>query len=108
MRELSLSATSFHAHNGYVDIFLQLGLIGLLTFFVNLFLTLKRVIILFIYSRSIEYAWMLQFIALFCLLNFSDSCILLVNTFWVVYVSISLSSAIEFKRKFSSLHRLTA
>ncbi|MGJ5674901.1 MAG: O-antigen ligase family protein [Nostochopsis sp.] len=104
----SLSATSFHAHNGYVDIFLQLGLIGLLTFFVNLFLTLKRVIILFIYSRSIEYAWMLQFIALFCLLNFSDSCILLVNTFWVVYVSISLSSAIEFKRKFSSLHRLTA
>ncbi|WP_315790181.1 O-antigen ligase family protein [Fischerella sp. JS2] len=101
------SATSFHAHNGYIDLFLQLGLIGLLIFLVNLFMTLKRVIILFIYTRAIEYAWMLQFIALFCLLNFSDSCILLVNTFWVVYVSISLSSAIEFKRKFSSTHSLT-
>jgi O-antigen ligase len=105
--EFSSSATSFHAHNGYIDIFLQLGFIGLLTFLVNLFFTLKRVIILFIYTRSIEYAWMLQFIALFCLLNFSDSCILLVNTFWVVYVSISLSSAIELKRKFSSPQSLT-
>ncbi|BAZ69114.1 MAG: O-antigen ligase family protein [Pelatocladus maniniholoensis HA4357-MV3] len=103
----SRSATSFHAHNGYIDIFLQLGFIGLLIFSVNLFITLKRVIILFIYTRSIEYAWMMQFIALFCLLNFSDSCILLVNTFWVVYVSIAFSSAIEFKRKFSPPHRLT-
>lgn len=104
---VSRSATSFHSHNGYVDLFVQLGFIGFLTFIVNLFLTLKRVIILFIYSRTIEYAWMLQFIGLFCLLNFSDSCILLVNTFWVVYVCVSLSSAIEFKRKFSPLHRLT-
>jgi exopolysaccharide production protein ExoQ len=103
----SRSATSFHAHNGYVDIFLQLGLIGFSTLLVSLFFTLKRVIILFIYYRSIEYAWMLQFIALFCILNFSDSCFLLVNTFWIIYVSISLSSAIEFKRKISFPHSLT-
>ncbi|NWF62005.1 MAG: O-antigen ligase family protein [Fischerella sp.] len=88
------------SHNGFLDLFLQLGLSGLILFIFNLSMLFARVFILVFATRNLEYFWMIVFIGINLVTNISDSLTILEanNIFWVVYVSVALSSSLELGR----------
>jgi exopolysaccharide production protein ExoQ len=89
----------FHAHDSFVDIFLQLGSIGLFVFVANLFTCLKRVISLTLATRATEYFWMILFLGYFLVFNFIEGAIIFgQNITWIVYMAIVVSSALELSR----------
>ncbi|WP_017651404.1 O-antigen ligase family protein [Fortiea contorta] len=90
----------FHAHNGFLDLFLQLGLIGVILFTYNLLLTIIRIINLLFTTRQFEYFWMLQFLVVYLIFNLSEGQTLLStsNILWIIYGFISLSSSIQYNR----------
>jgi exopolysaccharide production protein ExoQ len=86
----------FYAHNGYIDLLLQLGFSGLLLFSIIMGSTLVRVVRLFITTKSVEHFWMLQFLIVILLYNLSETAgILTTSTYWSVVVSVILSSAVQ-------------
>jgi O-antigen ligase len=90
----------FHAHNGFIDLFLQLGLSGILLFIISFTTLLKRIVTLITLTRSIESFWMIEFLAIALLANFSESAMILssTNIYWLLYVMICFSSALECSR----------
>ena len=91
------AGTRFHAHSGFVDLFLQLGWLGVSLFILNLLKVFQRVVTLGSLTKTIESFWMLQMITLMLLFNFSETITILSTNhiFWIFYVSIALSSAIQ-------------
>ena len=90
----------FHSHNGFIDLFLELGLIGILIFLLNFFFFIKRVLTLILTNRAIEYFYMLQVAGICWITNISESRLILTSnsTLWIIYVTTVLSSAIEYRR----------
>ncbi|AKG21133.1 O-antigen ligase family protein [Calothrix sp. 336/3] len=90
----------FHAHNGFLDIFLQLGMIGFCVFILHFFSVVMRIIKLIVLTRKIEYFWMLIFLEFYFVANMAEGLIILPTNgiYWVIYISIVLSSAVELKR----------
>ncbi|WP_088239443.1 O-antigen ligase family protein [Calothrix rhizosoleniae] len=91
---------NFHAHNGFIDILLEIGSLGLLTFFIHFCQSLKKIIDLLIYSRDREFFWMLQICCLLWITNLTESNILFSSNslIWFLYVSTVLSAAVQYKR----------
>jgi exopolysaccharide production protein ExoQ len=88
-----------NAHQGFIDLVIQLGFVGGALFFASFILLLKRVIDLVLITRSIEYFWMFLFLAYFLVINLVESVnILEQGNAWIIYVSVSLSSALEYSR----------
>ncbi|MCM0592909.1 MAG: O-antigen ligase family protein [Gloeotrichia echinulata DEX184] len=88
---LSSNKMSFHSHNGYIEIFLQLGIIGLLIFAFTVLLTLKRILKLLHLTNSVESLWMLVFITTSLLGLVSETLVMLGgHTIFSIYVSIVL------------------
>jgi exopolysaccharide production protein ExoQ len=86
----------FNAHNGYIDLLLQLGFAGLFMHLLHVFTILKRVIHLFILDRSIEYLWMLLYLVFFVLVNFSDSFGAVSSSgLWTMSIAIAFSSSLQ-------------
>jgi O-antigen ligase len=87
----------YHAHNGFLDLFLQLGLLGTILFIISFTTLLKRVVTLVTLNRNVESFWMLEILAIDLFINLSESAIMLSsnNIYWIVYVMISFSSALE-------------
>lgn len=90
----------FHAHNGLIDLFLELGILGLLLFLLNYYLLIIRILTLLLLTRNIQFLWLLQLAGMYWITNLSESRIILssTNTLWILYVLIVLSSAVEHKR----------
>lgn len=89
----------FHAHSGYIDLFSQLGMIGLLLFLLSFVYTVHNVIKLLRLTKNIEAFWSLQFLAFIFLLNINiTQTIMMPHLFWVIYMSISLSTIVENER----------
>ncbi len=83
----------FHSHNGFIDLFLQLGLLGFSLFVFNFFAVLKRVINLIYLTRTIESFWMLEFLILSLLLQFTETLTMIsLNTICAIYVAIVIST----------------
>jgi exopolysaccharide production protein ExoQ len=95
----------FHSHNGFVDIFLQFGLVGLALVAFNLLSVIFRVTKLFIMTRKIEFFWMLNFLAIYLVYNFGESETILstTNILWITFTAITLSSQLEMNRIKSGL-----
>lgn len=91
---------AFHAHSGFVDLFLQLGLVGILLMMANLLTVLYRVIKLLIYKQEIHFFWMFQFLIMMLVVNFSEVSTFLAanNIFWILYVAFCYTSALEMSR----------
>jgi exopolysaccharide production protein ExoQ len=84
--------TSFHVHNGFIEMFLQMGLVGCSLFLFNLITVLKRVITLLHMTKEIEFFWMLEYIVIACLLQVTETPTLLSNsTQCSIYIAMSLS-----------------
>ena len=89
----------FHAHNGFIDVFLQLGFVGLSLCLLSFLMLTIRTVTLISSTKSREFFWIFQFLIISFLANASE-----VRTFvgggtmWILYVSISFSTAVWCKR----------
>lgn len=89
----------FHAHNGFIDLFIQLGLLGLSLFIFNFIKVFLKVISVLNYTKAVEFFWMLQFLVLMLVFNLSEVItILSTGTLWTLYVSIALSTSVQQNR----------
>jgi exopolysaccharide production protein ExoQ len=97
--------TLFHSHNGFIELFLQLGLLGLAWWGISFSICMKKMVSLVLTTRMPEYFWMFQFMGIMLIGNLSESWgILTPSLFWAIYVTISFSSAIQYDRLQKSNH----
>lgn len=94
-----VGAGRFHSHNGFIDLFLDLGLVGLGLMLLSFILLLTRITKLMGLMEGKEGLWMLQYLVVFFLANLT-----IVRTFvtrdttWIVYVALAFSTVIWVKR----------
>lgn len=91
--------TRMHSHNGFLDTFLQLGLVGLSLFILSFLLLISRTFFLINTTKSREFTWIVQFLILSLLANASEiSTIANGGSMWILYVSISFSTVVQCER----------
>jgi O-antigen ligase len=84
-----------HAHNGYLDMCLVVGLLGLGLFAWGSAVTLRRAVHLFQKGSVRAAKWPLIYLIFFAVYNLTESCIFRSNTFlWLPYVSTYISLAL--------------
>jgi O-antigen ligase len=84
-----------HAHNGYLDILLSVGIVGLLIFFGGFITSLWRAGSLFRANESSSAKFALFVLLFLAVLNLGESYILrLMSFFWIPYVTIYVSLAL--------------
>lgn len=80
------------AHNGFLDLMLQLGIVGLTVFGVGYLVNLRRAVVCLREDGMRGRVWPLLYLVFMLLFNFTESTILATNNlFWVLYVSTSIS-----------------
>ncbi len=99
-----------NSHNAYVELFLQLGFLGLSLVVLSFVTVLIRVILLLGLTKQIEYFWMLQILLFIAMSSYSEVfpglLVAYRSLYWVLYVSISCSTAIYLKRIFRTGNKL--
>ena len=81
-----------NGHNGILDLWLDLGLIGLLIFFTSVGALVIKVVVQRAAIASAEGFYILIFILCYLLVNLTESALFKHNTiFWILYVSAALS-----------------
>jgi len=81
-----------HAHNGFLDLGLDLGLLGVAILALCLVANFARGVALLRSSRNPEGLWPLVYLTFFVLYNLTESTILIRNNiFWVLFVTIVVS-----------------
>lgn len=90
----------FHAHNGFIDLFVQLGLIGLFLFLAQFSMLCLRVAKWLTFTRSIASFFVVLFIISMFVFNTTETITILShnNIFWVLYVAVSLMSVMQLDR----------
>jgi O-antigen ligase len=89
------------AHNGFLDLCIDLGLVGLALYAFILFQTLIKTLTLIRVTRRREYMWALIFIVYSLIANLSESSLLFRNSLPpVVLTAVSVSIAIEYHKEF--------
>ena len=84
-----------HSHNGFLDLWLVLGLLGVYVFAFGFLLAFLRAISCARVSRTTEGLWPLTYMTFMLMYNLTESAILQNhNVFWVLYVAIVLSTSI--------------
>lgn len=89
-----------HAHSGFVELFLHLGVLGVSLMVLSFLTTIIRLTALLTLTKQSEFFWMLQFSVLMLFSNFSvsGSFIAARSFYWILYVSIALSSSVYYAR----------
>jgi O-antigen ligase len=83
-----------HAHNGYIDLTLELGLAGLLLFGGASIIAVRRAIQVVQTDLGHEAMWPLMYLALTFFYQFTESSIVVGNTiFWILFVTVSCALA---------------
>src|ERR1039457_909769 len=81
-----------HAHNGFLDLLLEVGVLGLGVFAVGYFLLWYRAVQLVIRAPGNAPIWLCTYLLFMGIYNFTESTILLQNSiFWVLYTSTSIN-----------------
>jgi len=90
-----------HAHNGFIDLWLTLGLVGLLLFILSFLDTFSKGFIWIRYfSKTPDGFWPLIFMVFFILSNLTESALMKQNEFFtVIYVAISYSLVLGISNK---------
>ncbi|NMG11026.1 O-antigen ligase family protein, partial [Brasilonema sp. UFV-L1] len=100
IRNSDVDLHTVHAHNAFLEISLQLGLIGLTLLIVNITQVITRVFQLLNLFKTIEFLWMLEFLAIQLVASMSEQPTYLspFNVYWIFYVMIACSTARELSR----------
>jgi exopolysaccharide production protein ExoQ len=84
-----------NSHNGFLDLWLELGLLGILVFTIGFGINLLRGLKLFRVDRSWQSFWTLLYLTFMILANIGESSLLNRNDLcWLLYVTVSFSLAI--------------
>lgn len=90
----------FNAHSGYMELFANLGLLGVIWYgFVFISVLIKAVILLFA-TKKVEYFWMFQFLLFITLASLADVGIGIGATtaYGILAIAACLSISVEYKR----------
>lgn len=94
-----------YAHNGYLELGLALGLVGLSVFVLGFLLSFLRALIWARATKSVEGLFPLAFLTFMLPYNVSDSVVLQQNNiFWILYVSTVLSMIVKHNRASSTIY----
>ena len=86
-----------HAHNGFLDLLLEVGILGLGVFAVGYFLLWYRAVQLVMRVPGNIPIWLCTYLLFMGIYNFTESAILLQNSiFWVLYTSTSINLYLGF------------
>jgi exopolysaccharide production protein ExoQ len=79
------------AHNGFLEIWLDLGFLGLLVFFVGLVRFAWKATQCFLHTYRWENTWPILFLAFLVVVNLVQSALISTNfIFWILYVAVSV------------------
>ena len=85
-----------HAHNGYMDIMLSLGVVGLLLFVTGFIFKITHSVRLARHGRSLVMLWPLVFLAYTFLNNLTEGTLLRPNNiYWILYASTCTTLVVE-------------
>ncbi|WYL97340.1 MAG: O-antigen ligase family protein [Gloeotrichia echinulata IR180] len=89
----------WNSHNGFIEMTLQLGIIGLGITIINLLSLIFKSAKLLILTLTVESMWMLE-VVVFTIVNNTSSRMTFLsdNLYWVIYVSVTLTCSIEYSR----------
>jgi exopolysaccharide production protein ExoQ len=98
--DIVIDNSSFNAHNGYMELLPQLGFIGISLYAMILARVFFKAFILLLFTKKIEFFWLLQFLVFMSVANIGDVfvSILGTNSYACIYISVCLSTAVEWKR----------
>jgi len=97
------------AHNGFVELTLNLGLIGLSIFIVGYVINLTRSIFKVRTTSGVDFIWPLLYLVYVPLSNFPEQSLLIPNNIlWVIYVTITLTLFMPVSVEHQSQERLLA
>ncbi|NJM22004.1 MAG: O-antigen ligase family protein [Richelia sp. RM2_1_2] len=86
-----------YGHNGFMDLFIELGIAGLSVFLLSFITTYFRGVMWLRITKCIEGIWPLIYLTFLVMYNISESTLVETNSiFWIVYVSTVFSLAIEY------------
>lgn len=89
-----------NAHNGFLDLWLSLGLLGFLVFIIGFVINLFKAIYLIRRNQTSESIWLLVYLTFMILSNLTESTLLVQNSMeWVLYVAAILSSQLYYARE---------
>jgi exopolysaccharide production protein ExoQ len=81
-----------HAHNGYIDMTLELGLAGLFLFLASFVIAARRAVDCLQCGAEREAMWPLAYLSFFFLYQFTEGSLVTGNTiYWILYVAVCLS-----------------
>lgn len=82
------------SHNGFLELLVGLGMIGLALFILSYLTTLVRTIsyVQIKQTGSIEDFWLIQYLVILVLMNFSEDELLKAHTVWMLYVMVAVST----------------
>ena len=84
-----VGGTPPHAHNGVLDLWLSLGLVGVVLFGITAVIAARRALNAFRDGIGIESLWPLVFLVFFVLYNMTESNALVPNTvYWILYATL--------------------
>lgn len=76
-----------NGHNGFLDLWLELGLVGLALFLVSVYMALKRVMHRLVTGGDPLALWYVGYVTAFLVMNTSSSSILMQNDLdWILYI----------------------
>ena len=91
-----------YAHNGFLDLWLSIGLVGLGVFLISFFSTTTQSLTLLRKTNTPEGFWPLLFMSYILLSNLTEGTISNLNSsFWAIYVAISYSLVIAKRDKYT-------
>jgi len=98
---------SFNAHNGYLELFAQLGVLGLFLYILSFGNVLISTITSLIKKQELEYFFIFQFLVFIFLFNLAVGNTILSgnNSYWIMYVSFTISLSLEKIRRKKQLQK---
>ncbi|QFS47971.1 O-antigen ligase family protein [Nostoc sphaeroides] len=85
-----------NAHNGFLDLWLELGLLGLIVFAIGFVINLLRAVYLIRWNQTSQNLWLLVYFTYTILSNLTETTFLEPNSLeWTLYVSAILSSKLS-------------
>ncbi len=85
-----------HAHNGILDLWLDLGLVGVCVFTAAYLLAFGRAVIWARATKTMEGLWPLAFLTFMMLYNLTESALLLRNNpIWILFVAVGVATTLR-------------
>lgn len=94
-----------HAHNGFINLWLDLGLIGVLLFVLGFIITYREAVSFAKITKSVEGIWPVTFLTFFIVYSFTETSFLSRNDLlWILYLAVMFSLRIGIAQRLQLLN----